>query len=179
MSSPERNKDTSGVKETVSLPAILTVQHDQKDDPTLDNSGISDKVLVKNSEMGDDANKLKELKKVTLENQKIIKETIKLARKNQTSLEINSQLHLANLQAQNQKLVEEVLLETNKTNTLLATQSEIYAKILEANKSQEAIPSSKSVDTNCVNTLESKGEKLKEKKRSLEHEEISDKKVKK
>ncbi|VVA91037.1 unnamed protein product [Arabis nemorensis] len=90
--------------------------------------------------MEDPVKKLTDLKKLTLENQKLMEEMRTLTRRNRTSLDINAELY--KLQAENQKLTEEVLSLTKKNNTLLAFQSKLYEKAIAAKMSKEATLSS-------------------------------------
>ncbi|KFK34223.1 hypothetical protein AALP_AA5G116600 [Arabis alpina] len=97
--------------------------------------------MINNSEMEDPANKLKDLKRLKLENQKLKQKTLTLTKRNQTSIDSiksNAELYLEKLQAENQKLTEEVLRLTKKNNTRLAFQSELYKKAIEAKMSNEA-----------------------------------------
>ncbi|CAH8391571.1 unnamed protein product [Eruca vesicaria subsp. sativa] len=92
--------------------------------------------------------KMAYLKKVTLENQKLKEEMLKLTWKNQASLAINDEIYLAKLQAENQKQTEEVLALIKRNNALLRKQSELYEKAIEAHKSKskETYLSSQSID---------------------------------
>ncbi|CAH2038197.1 unnamed protein product [Thlaspi arvense] len=81
--------------------------------------------------MVDRVQKLTDLKKLTIENQKLIEETLTLAWKNRTSLEISAEVYWTKLQVENQKLIEEVLTLTRKNNAALEIQSELYKKVNE------------------------------------------------
>ncbi|KAG5391999.1 hypothetical protein IGI04_021962 [Brassica rapa subsp. trilocularis] len=88
-----------------------------------------------------------DLKKVTLENQKLREEMLTLTWNNQASLAMNDEIYLAKLLAENQKQSEEVLALTKRNNALLRKQSELYEKAIEVEKSKEApYLSSQSID---------------------------------
>ncbi|KAF8066126.1 hypothetical protein N665_1160s0026 [Sinapis alba] len=74
--------------------------------------------------------KMADLKKVTLENQKLREEMLTLTQKNQASLAINDEIYLAKLQAENQKQSEELLALMKRNNALLRKQSELYEKVI-------------------------------------------------